>query len=206
MHEYKVGEESYFAAAVVDCTGHGVPGAFMTFITHHLLVYLFSIKKLVDPALVLRELDLGLKRNLEGKESENLKDGMDVAVVVLKKSNSELRFAGARRPLYIMSDDQLTEVLGSKRSIGDDVQLYQDRNFENYISTFKKGDQLLMFTDGVTDQFGGSNNKKIGRKRLKEWIVSSDELDRHEYVVSQIKSWKGLNNQVDDMTYMTITI
>lgn len=204
-HEFSKDGKSYFAATVVDCTGHGVPGAFMTFIAHHLLVYLISIKKLIDPAQILEELDSGLKNTLEVDFGQTLHDGMELSMIIIDKEHRELFFAGAKRPLIIKTENQVVELTGTKRAIGDD-HLMSKRVFEAHSLYLDRGDQLIMFSDGITDQFGGKNHKKIGKKRLRSWIKNTPSKSLQKELTAKIKDWKGTESQIDDMTLMTITV
>ncbi len=152
----KVGKIHYFAVA--DCTGHGVPGAFITMLGMSILE---NIEKTKAPG---EALDLLRKRIKQIFKDPQYKDGMDIALCSYNSETQELSYAGAYNPLVLIRDNKLTEYRATRNPIG---HYYREISFETQVIKIKKGDTIYLFTDGFTDQFGGERNKKFQKKRLK---------------------------------------
>lgn len=199
------GEDIYFA--VVDCTGHGVPGAFMAVLGYSLLNQVISMTKTSEPDDILTQLDL-LLRNALRRDSRMVihnHDGMDLGLCVFNTRTMQLKFAGARRPLYIYRGDNLTIVPGTRISIGS----IEMAKFEAYQMQLQKGDVCYIFTDGVTDQFGGPDNRKMFPRRFKQMlskIVESDFEQHQELLKNYLLKWRGDNPQTDDILVMGMQV
>lgn len=206
--------------AVADCTGHGVPGAFMSMIGTNLFNQIINEKGITQPSIILDELDTGIERALKQDESEN-HDGMDIVIVCLDFENNEFEMAGANRPLWIVRehiDEQLigtgSEIYGEYMEIirpdkhpigGFDVSTRA--KFSNRKFQFSKGDMLYLCTDGYSDQFGGPMGKKLLSKRLRDKLIQVHKLDvadQQRELDQYFEQWRGELEQVDDVLLVGI--
>jgi len=188
--------------AVADCTGHGVPGAMMTAICHSILQNAVFEAKLSSPAKILTYANERLQATLNHSVRDNviIRDGMDISLCMIEQDSSEIVFAGAKRSLYHISEDGFDVIKGGKQSIGGGV--YDKNYYQQEIVPYKEGDCFYMLTDGITDQFGGPNNKKFLTRQIKEFIASAHSLpmDRQfESLELKMDNWKGKHDQTDDM-------
>lgn len=198
-------------AAVIDCTGHGVPGAFMSLLVSELLNQALYNKDVHTPGEALDFLNKKLPVSLNRNQQERVTDGCDISICVFDQSQRLLRYAGANRPLWLIrkygQQFEFFEYRPSKASIGA-YSVFNNR-FETRDIEMKSGDRFFMFTDGVTDQFGGPKGKKMGRKLLQEMLVASAHLDmpeQKEFLCRQFGIWRGNHEQVDDMLLMGIEV
>jgi serine phosphatase RsbU (regulator of sigma subunit) len=205
---YKEFKKVLYAAA--DCTGHGVPGAFMSIIGFNSLNKIVQEQKIYQPDLILNELDKEIKRMLRQNNHDTIKDGMDIALCCIDWETNILLFSGANNPLYLVRDSTLFELKGDKNSIG----MYKD--LEESTSFFKcheiqlyKGDTLYIFSDGYIDQFGGANHRKFLKKQFKEVLISIQDQSLEDQKITlkeKMKSWKGDEYQVDDILVFGVRI
>lgn len=197
-------------AAAVDCTGHGVAGAFMSMIGSDLLNQIIIEKQVDDPATVLDEMDKGIKLAFSQSAEEFESDqGMDMALVRIDRKQNIVDFAGAQRPLFVVSDGELTEVDGNRFSISCAIQ----RNAEPFTKhSFKatKGTMLYLFSDGIVDQFGGPKGKKYMVRRLREFLTANagQEIQKQSHLLtSTFDDWKGSeHDQIDDVMLLAIQL
>jgi ligand-binding sensor domain-containing protein/serine phosphatase RsbU (regulator of sigma subunit) len=198
--------ESYLIAAV-DCTGHGVPGAFMSLVGSTLLNEIVSNKKVTNPSSILSKLNTSIIKVLRQKADYNSShDGMDMAICSISKDKNRLSFGGALRPLYHVRDKVLTELKGNPYFIGGYYENLH-KTFENEELEITKGDTIYIFSDGYVDQFGGENMKKFSTKRFKALLTQIAEKDIEEQYVlldEAFNSWKGKEEQVDDVLVIGI--
>jgi PAS domain S-box-containing protein len=195
--------------AAVDCTGHGVPGAFMSIIGHTLLNRTVDNPEISTPADALNFINREIKKTLNQKAYEAaIRDGMDIALCVIDFQNLNLSFAGANNPLYIIRDKELTELKATKQPItasSDSVAFpFTNEQFE-----LKKGDAIYLFTDGFADQFGGERGKKFMYKRFRDTLVSIQDHSMEEQktlLFNTLESWKGELEQVDDVLVIGIKV
>ncbi|MCW3078161.1 MAG: hypothetical protein JWO32_2770 [Bacteroidetes bacterium] len=214
VEEIKDNESSTIFFAAVDCTGHGVPGAFMSIVGHNLLNQAVNEHHQLKPSDILDELNVGLSETLRQTiEDSAVKDGMDMALCVLKKNAAAftLQFAGANNPLWIVRSKEvpeLIEIRGDKFPIG--IFLGEElHKFNNHEIELFKGDTIYIFTDGFADQFGGSKEKKFKYKPLQQLILSFQHLsmkDQHATLNKTLKEWKGDLEQVDDILVIGIRV
>lgn len=194
--------------AVVDCTGHGVPGAFMSMIGHNLLNQIVLENGSVDPGEILTNLHNGVQEALkQGRNEINTNDGMDVSIISVNENTQEIKWAGAFRPLLIVKNDgTLDKVDANKYSIGGG-QLDLKRTFTSNLIKVGKGDTIYLFSDGYADQFGGNNGKKFMVKRFHDQLISicaySMEEQRKE-LEKTFEQWRGNHEQVDDVLVVGI--
>lgn len=203
----KFGENILFAA--VDCTGHGVPGAFMSLVGHSLLNTAVKEKDLVEPAAILDFLNKGVTKTLrQTYEQSTVRDGMDIALCSWNKEKQLLQFAGANNPLWLIRNGELIEIKGDKFPVGIFLE-EKMQNFTNHQLNVCEGDVIYIFSDGYADQFGGKKGKKFTKKRLKEKLLSIHHLPM-SHQLSELQntmmSWQGYLEQVDDMLIMGIRI
>lgn len=188
--------------ATVDCTGHGVPGAFMSIIGYELLRTVTGQQFVSDPAWVLNELNSGLKSIFGGTEHISLKDGMDVAFVIIEKQKRKLRFAGAFSPLFIVRNDKILEIDGDRFSVALTPDSEDTREFQSHEIDLLPGDVVYMFSDGYVDQFGGPEGKKFKYRRFRFLLLNIYRLpmaEQKQMLEITFDNWKGENDQVDDV-------
>lgn len=192
--------ENKIFIACIDCTGHGVPGAFMSMIGSSLLNEIVLTKKIINAGEILSNLNKGIQDALK-QNSTNTKDGMDMALCVIDLSNQKLSYSGANRELLLISEGKLIEFKPTKNAIGGFTDY--DCVFEEHEIDFKTNDCFYMSTDGYADQFGGLKGKKLMTKNFKEFLLSIHNLTMDEQknqLENHILNWMGNTySQVDDM-------
>jgi ligand-binding sensor domain-containing protein/serine phosphatase RsbU (regulator of sigma subunit) len=201
--------EDYYLIAAIDCTGHGVPGAFMSLIASTLINEIVSDKKIVVPSQILQELNNNIIKVLKQNDSENSsRDGMDMSICRIDKNKSKLVFAGAARPLYFMRNNVLTETKGQGYPIGGHYGLmnltYSDTEID-----LQKDDVFYIFSDGYADQFRDGDKKKFTTKRLKTLlteIAGDDMKNQRDKLNKNFEEWRGTGEQVDDILILGIKI
>ncbi len=198
--------------ACSDCTGHGIPGAFMSLIGISLLNEISHSKGIIEPAKILNELRRIIICALNPEQIESGgKDGMDISLISIFKSdhpeNINIRFSGANSSLYVVSENtSILEFKGDKQPVGFYSMMTP---FVEKEITAKKGDTLYLYTDGYADQFGGVNGKKFMSKQLKQQLSSISHLPLKEqelYLEKTLKDWQGNLEQVDDVTVIGIKL
>ena len=193
--------------AAVDCTGHGVPGAFMSMIGHNLLNQIISENGITKPDEILNALHRGVQAALkQGTNVVDTSDGMDVAICCFNADNTQLEYAGAYRPLFIVNKDKFTKIDADKNPIGGS-QLDADRKFTAHTVKIKKGDTFYMASDGYADQFGGEKGKKFMVKRFNELLLTMQSQSMEEQCTTLDKTfenWRGTYQQIDDILIIGI--
>ncbi len=190
-----------------DCTGHGVPGAFMSMLGVSFLNEIILNKGIVQPDQVINSLREEVIHALKQNNSESeIKDGMDICVCLLDPEKRSLQFAGALSPLWILSKGELTEVKGDKMPVSIHETM---KPFTNHWIDLKKGDTFYIFSDGFVDQFGGPNQKKylsknfkitLGELQAKPMYEQGAELDRI------FEEWRADVEQIDDVTVIGVRV
>ena len=202
MHE----RDNKVFIAVVDCTGHGVPGAFMSIIGMDLLKNIIVGELEDDPAQILyklsRELNYTLRKNYLGEvDEESIKDGMDMVICVINKESKTLEFSGAVNGIYLLNDNELRRYRGDRSSIGKLVD-GKIPDYTNNVIPLEDGDMLYLFTDGYVDQFGGPEFKKFKYRRFRHLLLNIHKLhpdDQKSILHQKLEDWRGDNEQVDDI-------
>jgi len=192
----------------VDCTGHGVPGAFMSMLGITFLNEIVGQKNIYTPNLILGELRDRVKSTLKQKGIEGeARDGMDIALVNIDREHSKLQFSGANNPIWIFRGQEIIEVNPDKRPIGYFKGL--GLPFTNHSIELKKGDCVYLFTDGYADQFGGPRGKKFKYKTLSDLLSRINQKpcsEQKEILEKTFIDWKGNLDQIDDVLVIGIKI
>jgi len=194
--------------AAADCTGHGVPGAFMSMIGSYELNNSVLERGLIEPSRILSHINVSLKKRLKQTSNQSaIKDGMDIALCSFDLKGNSLQYAGANRPLFIVRGEETIEIAPTKAAIGG----FTSNDFEFLQNTFelKKGDCVYMYTDGYSDQFGGDKNKKLTTKRFKELlkqIATRPMREQLQALEENFYKWKGNFDQLDDVLVIGIRI
>jgi serine phosphatase RsbU (regulator of sigma subunit) len=191
---------------VGDCTGHGVPGAFMTVIGINHIQHIVSQEEETDPGKILIKLNDRIKTSLSSKREIQINDGMDVSVCVINHKAKTVKYAGAKRPLVSLIDDEMIIIPGDKFSIGSDFggAVYTSKDVK-----LGKENKFYVFSDGYTDQFGGLEARKFNRKRTFDLIetIHTLAIDKQlEYIANEHEQWKGNREQTDDIVFVGFEI
>lgn len=202
----QVGNSMVFAAA--DCTGHGVPGAMMSVICVNSLNQFTQKREIITPEEALYFIDKEVYKSTNGGSTESrMADGMDIALCVFHKDTNTLQYSGANRPLLLIRNNEAILYRANKFPIGQDIGI--EKKFTGESIQLQKGDTIYIFTDGIVDQFGGEKGKKLLYRRLKEFLLSIQPLPFEEQKLKLdafFNSWKGDEDQVDDVLLMGIKI
>lgn len=191
---------------IADGTGHGVPGAFLSVMGTSLLRQIITENRNCKPDDILYELNRRVIQGLgQSKLHSTLKDGMDVAVCTYNINKGRLDFAGAKRPIILKTDNIVQLVKGNRFTIGGDINA--NPSFDLHHFDVKKGDSLIMFTDGIIDQFGGENDKKYLAKRLIDLLSESKGIEGiQNNFEHEMNTWKNGSEQTDDMLLLGVEI
>ena len=200
---------SFLLLAAVDCTGHGVPGAFMSIIGNTLLNQTIKNPEINSPSDALNYINSELKNTLSHKLDEApIRDGMDIALCAIDFKKLQLSFAGANNPLYIIRGQAIIELKADKQAItaASDSPFHP---FTNQTFDLQKGDCIYLFTDGYADQFGGALGKKFMYKRFKDLFMAmqNDTMEEQKTILyNTFESWKGDLEQVDDVLVIGVKV
>ncbi len=202
-------QEDFVLLAVVDCTGHGVPGAFMTVMANALLNQVIVESQIFSPAQILQHLHVRLEQTLKPQEGFQLsKDGLDLVICRIENSNQKLSYASAKRPVYHFCQGKLQIHTGNKTTLGGPLSQL-DTNFKEHTFHYETGSCLYFFTDGITDQFGESTNKKFMHWRLRELLLQLQPLpmkEQKQHLEEALKQWQGQQEQTDDMLMLGLRL
>lgn len=195
--------------AAIDCTGHGVPGAFMSMIGSEILNEIIYSQNIVEPDKILNELHKGIRKALKQKESNN-RDGMDLALLSYHHESQMLEFAGARNPLIYIQNGELYQIKGDKLSIGGE-QKEIERIFTKHQLYISEPTMCYLFSDGYQDQFGGEKDKKFMISRLKKLFqeIHQEDLKTQQEILGQtFDDWiaSGKDKQIDDMLVLGLRL
>lgn len=192
----------FFAA--VDCTGHGVPGAFMSMIGNTLLNETVRDKKITDPKEILEKVNSSLRFTLlQGGDANSAhEDGMEVALIRYDKILNQIHFSGAGHSIIVAKNGETTYIEGNQASIGGIFLRKEKKSFENHKISIDQKTTIYFFSDGFKDQFGGEKNKKYGLKNFESFIhkIQNEPLKKQEELINlEFNNWKGNQKQVDDV-------
>ena len=191
--------DNYLIFAVADCTGHGVPGAFITMLGITYLHEIVSLNEINNPGQALDSLRERFKKTFRHFGSEN-QNGLDIALCAINTETNILHYAGAYNPLIIIRNNELIEYKATRNPIG---TYPKEKDFKTNEIKLQKNDMIYIFSDGFQDQFGGEHNKKYTNKRFKELIISMYHFSmkkQNEILEHELKKWKGKSEQIDDIT------
>jgi len=194
-----------FAAA--DCTGHGVPGAFMSMLGVSFLNEIVNKSKRLSAGRILDNLRANVKETLSQSEEGGTKDGMDIALCIYDKSKMTIQYAGAHNPLYLLRSGELTEFKADNMPIG--IHIVEETKFKNHNIKVEQGDCIYIFSDGFQDQFGGKYGKKYLSKNLKIMFteVHQQPMPKQKDMIHQtLMEWMEGVDQVDDIIILGIRI
>ncbi|MFC2104072.1 PAS domain S-box protein [Bacteroidota bacterium] len=202
-------KEDILYISAVDCTGHGVPGALLSFIGY------FQLNNIVDHDVnytagqILDNLHYGVRSTLkQDRIDADARDGMDIAFCRIDLKKNELQYSGAHRPLFLLRNGELLEYKGNRKAIGGIPHRKKvEKDFINHTIKIEKGDKIFIFSDGLPDQVGGPEGRKYSPQRIRTSIVENKDLTMPQYsnlFVSDFKKWIGKNKQIDDVLLIGI--
>ncbi len=202
-------KEDIIYIAAVDCTGHGVPGALLSFIGY------FQLNNIVDHDVnytagqILDKLHFGVRTTLkQDRIDADARDGMDIALCRIDHKKKQLQYAGAHRPLFLLRKGELLEYKGNRKAIGGIPHRKKaEKDFINHIIDIKKGDKIFIFSDGLPDQLGGPERKKYSPQRIRDNITQNSDLTMQQYsslFAADFKKWKQDEKQIDDVLLIGI--
>lgn len=205
---FKGFESEKIIITAVDCTGHGVPGAFMSMLGANALNRIVELEGITEADQILNNLHKDVQDALRQRTSDN-RDGMDMALCVIDKDEQTVEFAGAKNPLFYIQDEQLFRIKGGMHPIGGHHWEADERFFSKHIIKVDKPTVFYMFSDGYRDQFGGPMGKKFMLKQFKELLLKIHKLpfdEQHDYLEKVLDDWKGYIPQTDDIIVMGFSI
>ena len=193
--------------AAVDCTGHGVPGAFLSILGHSLLTKIVKEYGILKPNEILNQLDIEIinalhQKNVEGERIVN--DGMDLALICYNKDTNVLEYSGAYNPLIMVRNGELEEYKADRFPIGM-TSVHGSKTFTNTEIQVQNGDTFYIFSDGYADQFGGGDGRKFRKKNMKDLLLSIQNKSMKEQGAELerfILDWMGDFDQIDDMVFI----
>ena len=202
------GKDKGTLCAVADCTGHGVPGAFMSLLGYNGLNHALNDDNTNDLKKIMTQLNETVYKSLHRKNGfSDINDSLDIALCYIDFYEREIEFLGAYRPMYLIRNRDLTEYSGSKLSIGNMPDI--SRKLELKKIPYQKGDTIYMFTDGYTDQIGGPDNKKLKFKKFRNLLtsISNEPMDIQKGMLRDyFLEWRGSEEQIDDILVMGIRL
>ena len=200
-------KNDYWYLAAADCTGHGVPGAFMSMLGIAFLNEISASAEFLAPAQILDLLRDKIVKELgqKGKDGDS-KDGMDISLVCYHMKSKKLQWSGANNSLYILRNNELQEIKANKQPIGFHEAM---QPFTNHTISMEKGDSIYLFTDGYADQFGGPKGKKYKYSKLKETLISlnGQAMDQQKNLLQiEFENWKSNLEQTDDVCLIGLRV
>ena len=204
---FEKGDNVYIAA--VDCTGHGVPGALLSFVGYFILQNIVDHDRELTASQVCDKLHQGVRRTLrQDQEGANARDGMDIALCKYNRKKNILEYAGAHRPLYLLRNGEIEIFKGDRKAIGGiPYKKKQEKDFTNYVINIEEKDKIFFFSDGLPDQVGEETKKKYQARRMREIIVENSDLsmlEYSEYFSRDFEEYKGQHKQIDDILLIGI--
>lgn len=191
-----------FFLATVDCTGHGVPGAFMSVLGSSQLNEIVIKNHVHDPAEVLSALNLKIAENLSQGLGDEIHDGMDISLCRIDLESRKIHFAGANLPAWLYRNGRIHEVRPDKQPIGHSALYGKERTFNTHVLETQPRDVLYLFSDGIIDQFGGEDGRRLNKKRFMQMLESLNQhplREQGQWLTDFITQWQGANEQTDDM-------
>ncbi len=205
---HKTQEKLYFAVA--DCTGHGIPGAFMSMISNALLNSIIIDDKYCSPSSILQELNKRITHALKQNDINNdQSDGMDISLCYVDTKTREIEIASANQDTYLFINNDLTQIENDLFSVGGNLIGRAKPEYTNYHFQIEENSVLYLLSDGFKDQFGGPKNKKFGIKNLQQLLVNMQEYPltkQKELFNNEFLKWKGNTKQIDDVLLVGIDL
>lgn len=193
--------------SVADCTGHGVPGAFMSLIGLEFFRQIVVEKEILRPASILEEMNRYFDIVFANMDELSLKDGIDLGFCAYDSKSKVLEYAGAFNPLYVIRNNEVIEIKGDRIIVGPDYGIRRGP-FTNRTIQLEENDVIYMFSDGYADQFGGPEGKKYKYRRFRHLLMSIHHLpmeEQHKRLEENIRDWMGdRNDQIDDLMVIGI--
>lgn len=204
-------KNNYIYLAVADCTGHGVPGAFMTMIGNTMLNEIVAHNQTPLPSEILTELNEKIKFSLNQADNSVTKgDGMDISLCCFKPDDNKLQISCANHTvLVITKNDEVKELSEGGLTIGRLFKTKTDKTFKDFTLELNEIKNIYLFSDGFSDQFGGSNFKKFGSERLKQLLIKNHSIPMDEQLLvlnKELDSWQGNRKQIDDITVVGLKL
>jgi serine phosphatase RsbU (regulator of sigma subunit) len=199
---YDNGDWQFIAA--VDCTGHGVPGAFMSIIGHNSLNKVVREYGLTRPSAILDQLNIEVMKALMQRQEKAINDGMDLSLIAYNKRNHILEFAGAYNPMYLVRNGEVIVYKADRFPIGMST-MDQKKTFTNVSVELQEGDMIYLCSDGYADQFGSAEVKKfktVNVRRVLSEIYNLPIDDQKAKLEKELMDWKGELSQVDDILFI----
>jgi PAS domain S-box-containing protein len=202
-------KDKYLNIAAVDCTGHGVPGALLSFIGYFILNNVVDHDAELEASVILDQLHYGVRSALkQDRIDADARDGMDIAFCKIDLENNKLQYAGAHRPLYMLREGELIEYKGDRKAIGGIPHRKKpEKPFTNYKIDIQKGDKVFFFSDGLPDQLGGPENKKYSPRKIRETIIENEQFSMPQYsnyFSRDFSEWMADAKQIDDVLLIGI--
>lgn len=202
-------KEDQVYVAAIDCTGHGVPGALLSFVGYFTFNNIVDHDKQLTAGEIMDQVHYNVQSTLNQDQPDAYaRDGMDVAFCKIDMENRELQYSGAHRPLYLLRQGELQKCDGDKKAIGG-IPHYKkiEQKFTNHVIHLQKGDKIFFFSDGLPDQIGGEHNKKYSPKRIRETLTEHPDYTMTQYFnhfKQDFENWRGNNKQIDDVLLIGI--
>lgn len=190
---------------IADCTGHGVPGALLTMLVNTSIQKALFENKLINPSLILESINNQIKSSLKQNAESSIQDSVDMSVAVLNNQTNELTFAGANSNMFLIIDNKIQLVKGSKCTVGS-VQEHVTEAPVTSSFLLSKNDSFILYTDGIVDQIGGSDLNKLKRKGFQALIEEALAKDFLNSLKSKFDNWVSNNEQVDDITSIIFVV
>ncbi len=187
--------------AAIDCTGHGVPGAFMTMLGRAFLDTIVNEYRVTEPGEILKLLDQRIRDTLEQRGEGTNQDGMDMALISLDQEQQILKYAGAKNPLLYIEQGELKQIKASPHAIGGS-RMKQAKEFATHSLSLEALEAVYLFSDGFPDQFGGPSDTKFMKKNFKQLLQANYQLPilaQQQALEKAILDWKGDRSQTDDI-------
>ncbi|MBL4624297.1 MAG: SpoIIE family protein phosphatase, partial [Flavobacteriales bacterium] len=200
-------KENELIIAAVDCTGHGVPGAFLTIVGNSILNQIVNFDQITNPSEILTKMNQRILERFQTNSNQEINDGMDISICKIAKTSvgHNVQFAGAYTPVYYIRNNEVIEVKGSRNAIGTPLSespVYEGREFDLY-----ENDMLYLFSDGYVDQLGGDKGKKFMRRRFKNVLINihnKPAIEQEKELIVNFDKWRGEIRQIDDVLVIGI--
>ena len=202
----KKNNKIYIVAA--DCTGHGVPGGFLSMLGISFLNQIVLTNENIRPNEVLKQLSDLISKTINSDHETISHDSMDISICVIDLAQANLEFSAANNSLYIVRDSDVIELKSESKSLQNDHQVKHQR-FSNYEFALQEQDKMYLFSDGFCDQFGGINNRRFSKRKFKTLLLQSSKSTMKEQQLileDSLHSWRGSNQQTDDILVLGIEL